>query len=84
MMLSNKYVGIESGKVLYHLITNNGRGNWKCNFLLQCAFLPGDVNIKPGARRFQAKTLRLRVKPGEFSYIAQYHLAIQTFKHELT
>jgi len=57
MMLSNKYVGIESGKVLYHLITDNGRGNWKCNFLLQCAFFylemstlnpePGDFGPKP-------------------------------------
>ena len=60
--------------VLYHLITENGKGKnyrqWKGKigdifFLLQCALSPGNFSIKPGAQRFQAETPRLRVKPGE-------------------
>jgi len=35
--------------------------------LLQCALLPRDFSIKPGAQRFQAKALRLPVKPGELA-----------------
>lgn len=34
--------------------------NWKRNFLLQRAPLPGDCSIKPGAQRFKAETPRLR------------------------
>jgi len=48
--------------------TGSGKGKLKTQFfLLQCAVLPGDLSIKPGAQRFQGETLRLRVKPGDLA-----------------
>ena len=50
-------------------ITDSRKGKLETYFFLQCSLF----STKPGARIFQAETLRLRVKPGEFATINVNH-----------